>query len=162
VAALLGEDAKRMQVLHLTGTDENAALVEAYAKAGLAASVRRADHHIENCYLAAGLVICRAGASTISELALFGKPAILVPLPTAAEDHQTVNARMLEQRAAGRHLTQGQATPETVTRLVRDWLDAPDKWADLGKRIREIASSNATNAVVDLLLQSLHAKRRDR
>ncbi|OGV72147.1 MAG: hypothetical protein A3K19_26545 [Lentisphaerae bacterium RIFOXYB12_FULL_65_16] len=160
VSALLGDDVKRLQILHLTGTDDNAGLIDAYAKAGLVASVRRADSHIENCYLAAGLVICRSGASTISELALFGKPAILVPLPTAAEDHQTINARMLEKRAAARLLTQGQATPETVTRLLRDWLDAPAKWAELGTRIGEIASPNATDAVADLLLQTVHAKGR--
>ena len=83
-----------------------------------------------------------------------------MPLPTAAEDHQTINARMLEKRAAARLLTQGQATPETVTRLLRDWLDAPAKWAELGTRIGEIASPNATDAVADLLLQTVHAKGR--
>jgi len=150
-AALLGDDAGRFQVIHLTGSEENDAIVDAYADAGLQASVRKADHRIENCYLAADLVLCRGGASTISELALFGKPAILIPLPSAAEDHQTANARVIADTGAARLQVQAETTPEILVALLRDWLQAPDEWRVFGEKIRRLACPQAAEAVVELL-----------
>jgi len=154
---LLGDGAGRFQLLHLTGTDNNDALLAAYRQAGLNAWVRRAESHIENCYRVADLVLCRAGASTISELALFGKPAVLVPLPSAAEDHQTVNARVLADAGAARLLPQAEATPNTVAELLGDWLKAPQTWTPLGQRLRDLACPQAAAAVVDVLLETLGA-----
>ena len=149
----LRELAPGLQIVHLTGTDENAPLREAYAAVGVRASVRRADAHIENCYLAADLVLCRAGASTISELALFAKPAVLVPFPQAADDHQTANARGFVNAGAARLLAEADATPEAVAALIRDWLEAPRKWRKMGEQGQALASPRAAAAVADLVLQ---------
>ena len=149
--ACLGSEAERLQVIHLTGSDDNDGLERAYLSAGTRATVRRADPHIENDYLAAGLVVCRAGASTISELALFGRPAILVPLPTAAEDHQTVNARMVATRDAARLLPQDQATPAALAALLREWLRSPQEWAALGTNLKALARPDAGEAMARLL-----------
>lgn len=155
--SLLGEHARRFQVIHLTGAEEevNASLVQAYREAGTRAWVRRAEPHIENCYLAADLVFCRAGASTISELAVFGKSAILVPYPAAAEDHQTANAQTVTNRDAARLLPDNAATPDTVASLLRDWLDKPRDWHAYGHRIQELACPAAARAAIDLIAQTV-------
>ena len=106
VAALEAE-ALRFQVIHLTGRDDNAALTDAYAAARVAACVRQAESHIENCYLAADLVVCRAGAASISELALFGKPAVLtyhcdLKLPPGAFNRMVNRVVHVMNRLAGR------------------------------------------------------------
>ena len=154
VAALEAE-ALRFQVIHLTGRDDNAALTDAYAAARVAACVRQAESHIENCYLAADLVVCRAGAASISELALFGKPAVLVPFPASTEDHQTANARVLADREAACLLPESEATVENMTALLRDWLQDPDAWRRLGRNARSLAAPRATEAVVQLLRETL-------
>lgn len=150
-AARLGPDATRLQVLHLTGQDDNAALLAAYAQAGVRAAVRQAESRMELALPAAGLVICRAGASTISELALFGKPALLIPLPTAAEDHQTANACMVAERQAGCHLPQAQATPERLAALIRQWLQQPESVSTWGKNARGLATPAAARDIVAIL-----------
>ena len=122
-AALLGDVKDKIQFMHLTGSDDNAALENAYKAAGVAASIRRADPNIEQCYIASDLVVCRSGASSICELSLFGKPLTLIPLPTAADDHQTVNAKVLESAGAARHFAQKEATPEKLASLLKDFLE---------------------------------------
>ena len=150
-AELLEAETAAFQLIHLTGTDDNEARKQAYAAAGLRAWVRRADEHIENCYLAAGLVVCRGGASTISELALFAKPAILIPLPTAADDHQTANASVMANLGAARHLPQAEATPPRLADLLREWLRSPQTWQDYGAKIGATACPDAAAAVARLM-----------
>ncbi len=150
--ALLHDVADRIQFIHLTGSDDNAKLIEAYAAAGIAAAVRRSEGAIENCYAVADLVICRAGASSICELALFGKPAILIPLPTAADDHQTVNARSMAAAGAARLLVQRDASPALLSDWLRNWLDDPAPWQALGEAIRRFARPDAAAAMARLLV----------
>lgn len=152
----LGAAASRLQVVHLTGTDENAPIEAAYRAAGIPASVRRSDPDIQHAYLAAGLVVCRAGASSICELALFGRPAILIPLPTAAENHQTANARVIAGRHGAVHLPQAEATPARLGALLQRWLAADPEFAAMGEAIRGFAAPDAAARMADLCLR--HAK----
>ncbi len=149
--AFLTDKPMPFQVIHLTGTDNNDDLIDAYSQAGLTAWVHKADSQIEHCYLAADLVLCRAGASTLSELALFGKPAILIPLPSAAEDHQTANAKMMANLDAACLLPQSEATPQTVANLLCDWIKNPQEWQATGRKIKQIACPAAAEAVAGLL-----------
>jgi UDP-N-acetylglucosamine--N-acetylmuramyl-(pentapeptide) pyrophosphoryl-undecaprenol N-acetylglucosamine transferase len=147
----LGGDASRLQFIHLTGSPYNELIADAYQRAGIRALVQRHDPHIERAYLASDIVVCRAGASSICELAMFGKPAILIPLPTAAENHQTANARSLAQQGAAWLLPQKDAKPEMLADLLGDFLRNPGTWRDIGKRIGEVARPNAAQHVVQLL-----------
>ena len=149
---LLSAECKSVQFIHLTGTDDNAELQAAYDRAGIRAVVRRSDPNIERCYLAAGLVVCRGGASSLSELALFGKPAIVIPLPTAADDHQTVNARVLSERDALVAVSQAEVTPRDLAERIADWRQTPAAWETRGQRLHELAAPSASKAVVDLVL----------
>ncbi|MGI5923299.1 MAG: UDP-N-acetylglucosamine--N-acetylmuramyl-(pentapeptide) pyrophosphoryl-undecaprenol N-acetylglucosamine transferase [Lentisphaeria bacterium] len=151
--ALLPDVAERIQFIHLTGSDDNAGLIDAYAAAGIAASIRRSESAIENCYAMADLVICRAGASSICELALFGKPAILIPLPTAADDHQTVNAQSMAAAGAARLLAQRDASPTLLSDWLRKWLDDSTPWLAMGEAIRSFARPDAATAMAELLAE---------
>ena len=153
--AHLGPLAKRLQVVHLTGTDANQEIEAAYRGAGVHAYVRRADPDIQNAYLAADLVICRAGASSICELALFGKAAVLIPLPSAAEDHQSANARVLAARQAAVHLPQAEASPPRLAEMLSTWLADAAPWTAMGQAVRAFAVPDAATRMAELCLQHL-------
>ncbi|OPZ09777.1 MAG: UDP-N-acetylglucosamine--N-acetylmuramyl-(pentapeptide) pyrophosphoryl-undecaprenol N-acetylglucosamine transferase [candidate division BRC1 bacterium ADurb.BinA292] len=161
VPALLGDHAGRLQVIHLTGADDNHALEQAYSQAGMQAFVRAYENHIQDCYSLADLVVCRAGGSTLAELAVFGKPAILVPFPAAANDHQTANAQVMAEAGAALHLPQKDATPEALAELIRSWLDCPDAWADYARNIRRFGHPRASAAIVEIFFTPEAVRRTD-
>ena len=152
---LFGDFCKELQFIHLTGTEDNDALLSAYQQAGILAVVQRSEPNIENCYRAADLVICRSGASSICEIALFGKALLLIPLPTAADDHQRINAEMLQQAGAARIFSQKNASPEKLLEFLRDWQAHPEVWQSMGKKLLSIAHPDAASAMADLLQQVL-------
>lgn len=90
----------RLSLTHQTGERDLARVREAYASAGLNASVEAFFHDMPARMLAADLVVARAGASTLAELTVLGRASVLVPLPTATDDHQRKNARVLEAAGA--------------------------------------------------------------
>lgn len=100
-----------------------------------------------SAYAAADVVISRAGASTISELCIVGKPAILVPSPNVAEDHQTHNAKALSQENAAILLPENAL--EGLADIVKDVLLHEDKRQDLAKNIKALALPNATQSIVN-------------
>ena len=150
-ARLLGEEQPGFQLIHLTGRPDNDTIEEAYARAGIRARVRERDENIQNAYLAADLVLCRSGASTLHELALFGLPAVLVPHPTTADDHQTANARLFAEHDAARLLAQSDATPSAVAMLLEDWIRNPDAWKRRGRNAAAMAAPTAAQAIAEML-----------
>jgi len=152
-APLLRPFASRIHLIHLTGTDDNDALTSAYQAAGISVEVRRAESAIEKCYQAADLVICRGGASSLCELALFGKPAIIIPLPTAADDHQSVNARYADSIHGAVHLPQTQATPQKLVSLLQQYLDNPAEYRKMGENLHAIAKPEAAKEMAEFIFQ---------
>ena len=112
-----------LQIIHQTGPAEYAAVSASYADAGITARVVPFIDAMQEVYAEADLVICRAGAMTAAELTLLGKPAILIPYPYAADDHQRANAEALVQAGAAVMLPDPTLSAEllerTITRLVR-------------------------------------------
>jgi UDP-N-acetylglucosamine--N-acetylmuramyl-(pentapeptide) pyrophosphoryl-undecaprenol N-acetylglucosamine transferase len=100
-------------------------------------------------------VICRAGASTVTELAAVGVAAILVPLPWAVDDHQTSNARYLSDRGAAILIPQAEFTPEKLAQLLRSF--ARDKLLEMACAARTAAKPDATRAVGDICRELAHA-----
>ena len=97
---------------------------------------------IADAYAAADVALTRAGAMSIAELCAWGLPAVLVPLPTAAQDHQTHNARALETAGAAIHLPQRELSAQRLQTLVGELLAAPD-------RLRTLAESAAARGRPD-------------
>ncbi len=97
-----------VQVLHLTGKGKAEAASAAYRAEGVTADVREYLEDMASAYGAADLVVCRSGASTLAELAAQGAPAVLVPYPHAAANHQDANARVFERAGACARLPEAQ------------------------------------------------------
>ncbi|MDD2843362.1 MAG: undecaprenyldiphospho-muramoylpentapeptide beta-N-acetylglucosaminyltransferase [Rhodoferax sp.] len=111
--ALLPE-ASRPEVIHQSGAKQIEALRANYAAAGVQAQLTPFIDDTAQAFADADLVICRAGASTVTELAAVGAAALFVPFPSAVDDHQTVNARFLVDQGAGWLVPQGQLTPTSL------------------------------------------------
>ncbi|MFI5208557.1 MAG: UDP-N-acetylglucosamine--N-acetylmuramyl-(pentapeptide) pyrophosphoryl-undecaprenol N-acetylglucosamine transferase [Gemmatimonadales bacterium] len=113
---------------------------------------------IAPAYQAADLVVARAGAITLAELAAWGLPAILVPLPTAAADHQLINARALAEGGAAVLLEQQGLTGRTLSGVVRDLLKHPAKMADLSRSIGARARPDAAREIAHEALRLVSKK----
>ena len=116
--ALLPVD-QRPLVLHQSGSAQIDALRANYAGAGVTAELTPFIEDTAKAFADADLVICRAGASTVTEIAAVGAAAIFVPFPFAVEDHQTLNARFLVEQGAGWLLSQAEMTPEKLVEMLR-------------------------------------------
>ena len=123
---------------------------------------RRCDAFIDDmpaAYAWADVVIARAGALTVSELAATGTAAILIPLPHAIGDHQTQNARILARAGAAVLLPQSKVTRERIAELLGDWIATPSSLAQLSSAAGQLAAPDATHRVVEVLRGVTHASR---
>jgi UDP-N-acetylglucosamine--N-acetylmuramyl-(pentapeptide) pyrophosphoryl-undecaprenol N-acetylglucosamine transferase len=142
-----------LHVTHQTGERDLGMVREAYAEAGLEARAEPFlyDMHIE--MRAADVIVCRAGATTLAELTAAGRAAILVPLPTATDDHQRRNAEALGRQGAARVVEQRDLTAERladeVLALARD-AGARDRMAAAA---RAMARPDAARVIVDKVLE---------
>jgi len=99
---------------------------------------------------AADLVVCRAGASTLAELCAAGRPAILVPYPHAADDHQRHNAEELVRAGAARMLSDHELDPDRLVAMVARLAADPDERRAMGRAARELARPHATRQIADV------------
>ncbi|CFP18551.1 undecaprenyldiphospho-muramoylpentapeptide beta-N-acetylglucosaminyltransferase [Bordetella pertussis] len=121
--ALLPEQA-RPQVVHQAGEQHLPALQQAYAQAGVQADCRAFIDDMADAMAQADLLICRAGAMTVSEVAAAGVAALFVPFPHAIDDHQTANARFLSDAQAAWLQPQASLTPQWLGQRTRQELQA--------------------------------------
>ncbi len=112
---------EHLQVLHQTGEKDAAEVATGYREAGVKAVVLPYIHDMAGAYAAADLVVSRSGATTVAELAVCGKRAVLIPFPFAADNHQEYNARALAERGAADVIVQRDLTPETLAGLIEKY-----------------------------------------
>ncbi len=117
-ASLIREGAGKLQVLHQTGERDAEEVNAGYRDAGLKAVVLPYIHDMAGAYAAADLVVSRSGATTVAELAVCGKRAVLIPFPFAADNHQEYNARMLAARGAADVIVQRELTPHMLAAVI--------------------------------------------
>jgi UDP-N-acetylglucosamine--N-acetylmuramyl-(pentapeptide) pyrophosphoryl-undecaprenol N-acetylglucosamine transferase len=122
-----------------------------YRQARIAAEVTSFFHDMVSTYREADLVICRAGATTVAELALLGKPALLVPYPFAADDHQTANAMVLVEGRGGWMQPQETFTSEWLCGFLETVCSDAAGLRTMGNRAREVAYPDAARTIVDRL-----------
>lgn len=151
IAALPSLDRGTTQLLWLTGRDDEAEVRSALASSGLQVFVAPFHSRLDLAYAIADLCLARSGASSLAELAHFGVATILIPLPTAAEDHQTKNAEVFARQEAAIHLPQAEATGETVGRLIRDLLQDDPRRQSLAKRLQALGVSDAADQVATVI-----------
>lgn len=140
-----------VQVIHLTGREDNRDLEAAYASASIPAVIKAYDRAIEKLYSCADLVICRAGGATIAELALFAKPAVLIPIPRSPYDHQRLNATVLAQADAALMLNQDETGPGDIVGISKSILNAPAVWKKRAANIRSFGCPRAAADIVEMI-----------
>jgi len=145
--ALMSEEV-RPNVVHQTGRQHHAAVVQMYQQAGVKADIRAFIDDMAESYAAADLVICRSGALTVAELAAAGVASLLIPYPSAVDDHQTHNARFLSERGAAVLLPQTALTAEKLAQ----WLGEQrrEKLLVMAQQARGLARADAAAAVAAL------------
>ncbi len=150
---LPSEDA--LTIVHQTGPAQWEQIEAAYKKAGRAARVVPFIDDMGEAFAAADLVLCRAGATTLAELTVAGKAAILVPLRSAAEDHQTWNAKMMVEAGAAVMIAENDLA--TLGAVVHGLIETPDRLRTLEGCARAIGKPDAAARVADLLTSWLKA-----
>jgi UDP-N-acetylglucosamine--N-acetylmuramyl-(pentapeptide) pyrophosphoryl-undecaprenol N-acetylglucosamine transferase len=113
-------------------------------------------------YRRADLVVGRAGAITLAELAAAGLPAVLVPLPTSADGHQAANAAFLERAGAALVLPQEALSPETLAEVLEGLLTAPEKLAALSRAAAGLARLDADVRLAGICLELAERPRKDK
>jgi UDP-N-acetylglucosamine--N-acetylmuramyl-(pentapeptide) pyrophosphoryl-undecaprenol N-acetylglucosamine transferase len=139
-----------VNVLWGTGTAHAAALAR-HAVPGRVV-VRGFFDPIAPAYAAADLVVCRAGAMTIAEVCAWGVPSVLIPLPTAAADHQTHNARALADAGAALWLAEADLSPESLGRVVNGLVHDRARLESLGARARSRGHPDAARRIASAIL----------
>lgn len=125
--------------------------------AGKNCDVRPYIYDMSRVMAAADLVLCRAGASTLSELAILGKPAVLVPSPNVTNNHQEKNARVLERAGGAIVLPEPTLTSETLRDTVLSLIHDKNRLSQMEANMRQYAAADATERIADVVL-SLAAK----
>ena len=149
----------RVQFIWQTGKYYSAAIQEELARRGCPDNLKVMDFiaDMNAAYAAADLVISRAGAGSISEFCLLGKPVILVPSPNVAEDHQTKNAQALVQKGAALYVADAEAS-RTLMPLVINTVTDHDKLESLSRQIVQLARPNAASEIADEVLKLAEGK----
>jgi UDP-N-acetylglucosamine--N-acetylmuramyl-(pentapeptide) pyrophosphoryl-undecaprenol N-acetylglucosamine transferase len=140
-------------LVHQTGSADLDRISARYRELGLAERVvvKAFINDMATAYAEADLVVGRAGALTLAELAIAGRPAILIPLPTAADDHQRKNAARFASAGAALVLNQGTARAEDLAVAIAELADDPARRAEMALAMRDLARPQAAQAIVDHL-----------
>ncbi len=141
------DEQDRPQVVHQAGEKHLATLEENYAEAGVRANCVAFIEDMAGAYEWADLVLCRAGALTVAELAASGVASILVPFPLAVDDHQTYNARFLSMAGGAILLPQSEMTPESVS-LIRNYTRG--QLLQMAEKARALAKPDAAAEVAQV------------
>lgn len=142
-----------VRILHLSGRAEEEAVRAAYAKAGITAQVLGFLADMGGAYAAADLCVSRSGAAACFELCLCGPPALLIPLPTAARDHQTANARALAEAGAAELLPQATLTPAVLADRIASLQADSARCAALRGGLRGLARPDAAKRLADVVVE---------
>jgi len=142
-------DASRIEIFHQAGESDRERTEAAYRAAGLTAEVVGFEPDMPERYRWADLALCRSGALTVAELALAGLPALLIPYPFAADDHQTANAEALVAAGAARMLDENPLGGERVARVLREVFEVPEQLAAMGDSAAKLARPDAATRIVE-------------
>ncbi len=157
LAALPEELRARLEVVQQCRADDLDQARETYRAAGIAAELAGFFDDLPARLAKAQLVIARAGASTVAELTSAGRPAILVPYPSAADDHQSANARAIELAGGGWTMPQPTFTPDALARRIESFLIAPPRLIDAAMKARSIGVPEAATRLADLVERRMPA-----
>lgn len=147
---LIQDLSSSIRIVHQTGQADFEKVKAAYEGQKVTGVVKPFIEEIVSEFASADLVISRAGATTVAELAAAGLPAIMVPLPWAADDHQRKNAEAVEKAGAGRMVLQKDLTGERLAKELKDLIGNGHLLTEMGMASRTLAHPDAAQRVVDI------------
>jgi UDP-N-acetylglucosamine--N-acetylmuramyl-(pentapeptide) pyrophosphoryl-undecaprenol N-acetylglucosamine transferase len=150
-APFLNRESGRIEVVHQTGEADYNAVREAYLKHNLAADVCAFVEDMPEALTHADLVVARAGAAAVAELAAAGRAALLIPFPAATDQHQLANARAFERAGAARVILQAELTAERLIREISDLISEPLRLIEMERAAKTLARPEATAQIADLV-----------
>ena len=145
---------KRLQVTQQVRGSDTSDVRAAYTAAGVEADLKTFFDDLPERLAKAHLLICRSGASTTTELAAAGRPAILVPYPFAADDHQTANAQAFAQAGGGWLMPQSTLTPEALAERLRSLFETPSLLTRAAAGALSFAQPDSAKRLADLALEA--------
>lgn len=157
---LLAGHADRLSITHQTGEGDFARIREIYQRSAFsAADVRPFISDMAGEFGKADLVVCRAGATTCAELAAAGRASIMVPLPTAADDHQRKNAEALKRAGAAEMILQPELNGAELAKKIGQLIDDPEALKTMAEAAKRLGRRDAAEATADII-RSLAAKKK--
>jgi UDP-N-acetylglucosamine--N-acetylmuramyl-(pentapeptide) pyrophosphoryl-undecaprenol N-acetylglucosamine transferase len=151
-ATELAPHARRLSITHQTGERDLAFVRDGYARAGVPARVEPYLYEMVHEMSAADLVVCRAGATTLAELTAAGRASILIPLPTATDDHQRKNAQVLAEAGAAEVLEERELTGSRLAARLLALVDDPARRGAMAARARQFARPDAARVIAERAL----------
>lgn len=148
---------ERPTMRHQSGRDRAQSVRERYSELGVDATVDEFIDDMAGAYADADLVICRAGAMTVAEVAASGVAAVFIPYPYAVSDHQSANARYLVSRNAAISLDESTLDGPQLAQVLRELNQNRDRLASMATAARAAANLNATSEMADICMEVLHA-----
>jgi UDP-N-acetylglucosamine--N-acetylmuramyl-(pentapeptide) pyrophosphoryl-undecaprenol N-acetylglucosamine transferase len=146
----LAELRGRLRITHQTGARDREQVEKGYRACGFEPDVREFITDMSAAYAEADLVLCRAGATTLAELTVCKKPAILVPFPAAADNHQVHNAKSLVDAGAAVMIQEKGLTGEVLAAEIRSLLDAPERRERMARAAGRLGSPQAAREIADV------------
>jgi UDP-N-acetylglucosamine--N-acetylmuramyl-(pentapeptide) pyrophosphoryl-undecaprenol N-acetylglucosamine transferase len=152
-APRLAAAAPGVAITHQTGERDREMVRDGYGRAGLQARVEPFLYHMDREMKAADVVVCRAGATTLAELAAAGRASILVPLPTATDDHQRKNAQAFVRQGAAVMVEQRELTGERLAAELLGLATDGVRRAQVAAAVKKLARPDAAAVIVDRVLE---------
>ena len=147
-----------VQVIHLTGTDDEQVAAANYRREEIPAHVAAFCHQMELAYSAADLALSRSGAASLSELSYFGIPSLLIPYPFAAENHQALNAAIFARKGAAVVVEQGHVSVEIFAREIGALLRDTGRLGAMSRAASALVPDNAAARVADIVERAAEAR----
>ncbi len=151
IKALPALQGVKLQVIHLSGSRDERLLEDNYRRENIPAHVAAFHHRMEEVYSAADFAIARSGAASLSELAAYALPSVLVPYPYAADDHQTRNAEVFVRANAALMIKEVELSGDLLGQKIRDLLGDPATLRTMSANVEALAPKDAARLVVETM-----------
>jgi len=153
IESLQGLQAKlpAIHIIHQTGQRDYDAVQSAYQSAGISSDVHKFIDDMPATFAQSDLLVCRSGASTVAEITAAGKPAIFIPFPRAADDHQNKNARALENAGAAVVVEESRLEAAYLVETIVSLLNDPRRLRDMSAAAKSLAHRNAVREIAEMV-----------
>ncbi len=151
-------DTDKFNIIHQTGINDESEILQRYNRLKINAATKAFFHNMPQLQDMADLVITRAGAGTISELCIKGLPAILIPFPHAADDHQTYNAKALEEQGAAVMIRDNELTGHALKEKMEDLIENKERLDHMAQMSRQLAMPDADEKIANHILKTKDIK----